>query len=95
MDQQVGYGILITLSRETEPMSYGRGREPSPLTLLRRGRMHLFETVQDAKTALSETLIAAMAEKATWAKPGKAKFTFVEVVTNRAAIVNCGDVREN
>jgi hypothetical protein len=88
MDQRVGYGILITLGRETDPMSYGRGREPFPLDLLRRGRMHIFDTIDDAKDALSETLRRAMEEKAPWAKPGKAKFTFVEVVTNRAAIVS-------
>jgi len=82
----IGYGIMVTIGKETEPLSFGRGREPSPEDLLRRARMHVFSTLDDAKSALQETVKRGLAAKAEWCKPGKARFDFVEITKEEAGV---------
>jgi hypothetical protein len=54
-----------------DPLDYGIGEEPFPELLLRRGRVGLFSTQQEANDALDDTL------KACEGKPFLDKFKFL------------------
>jgi hypothetical protein len=57
-----------------DPLDYGVGNEPGPHLLLRRGRVALFATVDDAADAIRATLEDG--ELTTWKK--KFKFQILE-----------------
>ena len=54
-----------------DPLDYGQGEEPFPELLLRRGRVGLFQTKQQAEDSIEDTL------KACEGKPFLDKFKFV------------------
>jgi hypothetical protein len=60
-----------------DPLDYGVGNEPDPHRLLRRGRVALFATAEEAEEALRATLLdGSSPELAPWKK--KFKFQILE-----------------
>lgn len=54
-----------------DPLSFGRGQEPTPHLLLRRGRVAVFDTNEHAEAALRRTC------KETAGQPWQKQFDFV------------------
>lgn len=76
-------GWFVAVARKSDspeffaPLSYGRGKEPSPDMLLMRGRATIFPTEIAAWKAAEETCIKASDEGDKW--PGKYVFALIEV----------------
>ena len=64
-----------------DPLSYGRGGEPQPHLLLRRGRVQLFESEAEAQNRLHVTIENALAADATW--PHEFGFVILECTSNQ------------
>lgn len=64
-----------------DPLSYGRGAEPQPHLLLRRGRVQLFADKATAENHLKVSIANALAKSAVW--PKEFDFVILECTSNQ------------
>jgi len=64
-----------SLEDAVEPMSYGTGEEPHPTCLMFRGRLSLFASEKEAKTALNKS--AGYWSDQSWTFHKKKLFRFI------------------